>query len=257
MSTDFLRSAGSFRELVVGVYLVWNRLRYYSNRMSKLEMLTPERLKQLQVLVWIAALGSGTIVPLYEHFSAPEPFTAIFHVDEITLPSMILPTLIPMVPSRARPKNSTPAEEFAKSLNSSTELMTLAIHNNGRGLRHATSIRISYVHQFGAVGIQSMPFLADIDKWRTPVFRESDRVLEFPAISELPTNSVCILSIWGKFDALFHEVHVESAESAAEVSEQQQVIGLPAFVATNLWWLSVVLCLLLALIFLRRYERMP
>jgi hypothetical protein len=195
----------------------------------------------------LTSLASAVIIPVYKYYSTPKPFTATFHIEEVALPSMVPHSVIRAVPSPGHPKADTPADtpepEFGRFWKDSNALLALTIRNSGTTARHAISIRISYVHGFGAVGIRSTPFQLEIEKWREPVFRENDQFLEFSALSELPVASNVELSVWGQFDGLFRDIQVRSAEGLAYVEEEQLLSGWPVTLAANLWWVSALICL--------------
>jgi hypothetical protein len=197
-------------------------------------ILTPERMKTFQVLVWTAALITGVAVPLYKHYAAPEPFTATFHIDNVApAPASSMPA--------SRAKTTADTLDTARTPKEATALMTLAIRNTGSA-RHSASIEISHVKDFAAVGIKVTPRSTDADKWTTPTFREKDGVLEFAPIPELPSASSVELSIWGTFDDLFREVKIRSAEGTADVDEEQTLSGWSAAIAVNLWWICILIC---------------
>src|ERR1017187_6758871 len=221
-------------------------------------MLTPKRIKTFQghftLLMSLTSFASAVLIPVYKHFSTPKPFTAAYHVQEVSLPSMVASPSVPSAPTPRRRKEDTAETAPSRFWTNSKALLRLSISNNGAAARHAVSIRISFVHQFGAVGVRSMPFLMEIDKWRDPVFRESDQVLEFSSVSELPVASSVQLSIWGQFDEVFRCIEVRSAEGTADIEEQELLSGWPVTLAANLWWAATLICLGLGLLLLRSYE---
>lgn len=202
----------------------------------------------LSLVLSLASFLSAILIPVWKYFASPEPFVADYQFEPITMPGGFLSR-------RQLPGANAAAQGLDRLLKNSTELLALKIQNNGPTARHEVSIRISFVHQFTGVGVTSTPSsIVDNSKWRDPVFREDQAALEFATLSEFPVSGVIQLSIWGQFDSVFHDVQVRSSEGSARAQEGTVVSGWPLFLVSNFWWISTLICVALAIVFLRSFE---
>ena len=89
--------------------------------------------------------------------------------------------------------------------------------------------------------------------WLTPDFQDDSERLLLPPLSELAGQSSLQAFIWGNFKVFGPQVELTSSEGLGTVSFQRSIGGWPLTIASDAWWILMLICGGLGILFLRRF----
>ncbi len=201
----------------------------------------------LSLILGLISFASAIVIPVAKYYASPVPFTGQFQIEPVVLPPAFL------VDPQHRDRANPPAVDATGG--TAMDLLSLRVENNGPTARHDVAIHVSFVTQFRAVGVASTPpsVIAGL-KWRDPIFEPDQHAIDLPVVPELPVSGSIQISIWGSFNAVFRDVQIRSGEGVAAVREGEVMYGPGLLLASNLWWISVVVLIALCLFFLYKFE---